>query len=462
MSAVKKKQADILHMELENLAEQFALAVTTSPSGGAAEEGMSLEHLLSSMIQPLSARRQLPRTPEQILSEVRTSWRKVMEDSVTQKSSATTTTTTAARPSGKFPDSFTGLFTPFSEARGDPSLNPKPDTSLYPNNTFTLSSSSNTEAATRAVSVPLDVTYDNSAPLDVTTASSESFCLRPPVTPATMQYNTSGDQQGAAFPPLTTSFDSSISLSHRHHTETLGSSTTQRAHETEHSSNENSHEASALANHNSYEASALTNHSLYEVSALANPSSRDGFDFDFSLANESLPDLSSCDSLLANESLVSNTTASPSISRRDSDDMPEDEEDDDDEEEEEDGGDDEKQEVKELVSPQFPSQPADGDNKAAAAVLYARQRLQAIRERATALDQDLNLLSFSPTPSTLAKGRGHGEEAGGWENHTSQQQQEPFFSLDLEELDSPALSARHHGDMRHLPNLLSFSPVKQL
>ncbi|KAL2078973.1 hypothetical protein ACEWY4_024717 [Coilia grayii] len=334
--AAKKKEADILNLELENLAEQFAQAVTTSPKD-ASDEGMDLEHLLSSMIQPLSTRRQLPRTPEHLITDVRTSWKKAVEDSVTQK----------VRPSGKFPDSFTGLFTPFSEAGG---------TSVNPD-----ASSLNTTDAPVSTTVPLD--------------TSESFSLQPPTTPAPR--NPALNQQRAAV-PLTMSFNSSSHIE-------------------------------PLANQCSYEG------------------------FKFSIANETPPELSSSDSLLGNDSLFS-----PSSSREATEDIPEEEE---------------EEEEAELVLTQVTSPPVGGDGKVSSALLYARQRLLAMREKASflgAVDQDL--LSFSPGPSTPGQG-GRGQELGDWDS------QQRVFSLDLEQLESP--SPHRHGDLR-LPNLLTFSPIDQL
>ncbi|XP_041926628.1 HAUS augmin-like complex subunit 6 [Alosa sapidissima] len=330
-SAVKKK-AEILDLEFDNLAEQFAQAVTTNPQDQEdSEGGMGLEHLLSNMIEPLSARRQLPRTPESLIADVRTSWRKAVEDGVTQK----------VRPSGKFPDSFTGLFTPYSEASRS---NVNPDVS-------SLSASD----APVSTTMPLHTPSGHTA----TTASvPRSPTLR---------------QQREAVPFLM-SFDSS------------------------------------------------------HVESLTSRSANEGFDF--SIANETIPELSSGDSLLGNDSLLSNNSQDPSQEVEELEDGP----------------------GEELVLPQVAS-PLEGDK--VSSLLSARLRLQSILEKTSfvgATDQDL--LGFSPcaaqgTPHRGSKGQGTGD----WD---APQQ---VFSLDLDQLESP--SPPRQGDM-HLPNLLTFSPVDQL
>ncbi|XP_030635058.1 HAUS augmin-like complex subunit 6 [Chanos chanos] len=104
-----KKVSQILELECDNLASQFAEAVITSPAEGS-KKGLELEQLLNTLSDPFSTRKQLPRTPESLIMEVRSSWRKAVEEGVAEK----------ARLSGKF-DSFTRHFTPVSETEEDPS-----------------------------------------------------------------------------------------------------------------------------------------------------------------------------------------------------------------------------------------------------------------------------------------------------------------------------------------------------
>ncbi|XP_017269823.1 HAUS augmin-like complex subunit 6 [Kryptolebias marmoratus] len=78
--APSKTRTQILDLEYENLADQFADAVTTSPSEGRGK-GSDLENLLSTLQRdPFSAKKQLPRTPESLIMEVKSSWRKAVEE----------------------------------------------------------------------------------------------------------------------------------------------------------------------------------------------------------------------------------------------------------------------------------------------------------------------------------------------------------------------------------------------
>ncbi|XP_028973304.2 HAUS augmin-like complex subunit 6 [Esox lucius] len=103
VSAVKKR-AQILDFEFDNLANEFADAVTTSP-GNKNIQGLELGDILSTLgADPFSTRKQIPRTPESLILDVKSSWRKAVEEEA-QKS----------RLSGKF-DSLLGRLTPLSEA----------------------------------------------------------------------------------------------------------------------------------------------------------------------------------------------------------------------------------------------------------------------------------------------------------------------------------------------------------
>nr|XP_046174405.1 HAUS augmin-like complex subunit 6 [Oncorhynchus gorbuscha] len=84
MSAVKR-EAQILDSEFDNLANQFAEAVTTSPGNGSLQ-GLALGDLLCNLgTDPFSTRKQIPRTPESLILDVRTSWRRAVEEGEAQK-----------------------------------------------------------------------------------------------------------------------------------------------------------------------------------------------------------------------------------------------------------------------------------------------------------------------------------------------------------------------------------------
>ncbi|XP_067111192.1 HAUS augmin-like complex subunit 6 [Osmerus mordax] len=85
LSAVKKA-AQILDWECDNLADQFSEAVTTSPVGGGV--GVELGSLLSTLAaDPFSSRKQLPRTPDSLIRDVKSCWRKAVEEGEAQKAS---------------------------------------------------------------------------------------------------------------------------------------------------------------------------------------------------------------------------------------------------------------------------------------------------------------------------------------------------------------------------------------
>uniref|UniRef100_A0A8C7DYC4 HAUS augmin-like complex subunit 6 n=1 Tax=Oncorhynchus kisutch TaxID=8019 RepID=A0A8C7DYC4_ONCKI len=84
VSAVKKK-AQILDSELDNLANQFAEAVTPSP-GNISLRGLELGDILGTLGEdPFSTRKQIPRTPESLISDVKSSWRRAVEEEEAQK-----------------------------------------------------------------------------------------------------------------------------------------------------------------------------------------------------------------------------------------------------------------------------------------------------------------------------------------------------------------------------------------
>ncbi|XP_034532368.1 HAUS augmin-like complex subunit 6 [Notolabrus celidotus] len=101
-----KCKSEILNMECDNLADQFADAIaTTSPTDGRVK-GLDLEGLLSTLHgDPFSTRKQLHRTPESLIMDVKSSWRKALEEDEAEKK----------RRSVKFDDTILGRLTPLEE-----------------------------------------------------------------------------------------------------------------------------------------------------------------------------------------------------------------------------------------------------------------------------------------------------------------------------------------------------------
>uniref|UniRef100_A0A3B4TSX7 HAUS augmin-like complex, subunit 6 n=1 Tax=Seriola dumerili TaxID=41447 RepID=A0A3B4TSX7_SERDU len=97
--APMRTKTQILDMECDNLADQFADAVTTTSPTEGTVKGVDLEGLLSTLHgDPFSTRKQLPRTPESLIMDVKSSWRKAMEEDKAEK----------IRRSAKFNDSIKG------------------------------------------------------------------------------------------------------------------------------------------------------------------------------------------------------------------------------------------------------------------------------------------------------------------------------------------------------------------
>ncbi|KAM9335233.1 HAUS augmin-like complex subunit 6 [Symphorus nematophorus] len=101
-----RSKTQILDMEYDNLADQFADAITTdSPTEGRVK-GLDLEGLLSTLHgDPFSTRKQLPRTPESLIMDVKSSWRKALEEDRAEKMGRSVT----------IDDSVRGRLTPLKE-----------------------------------------------------------------------------------------------------------------------------------------------------------------------------------------------------------------------------------------------------------------------------------------------------------------------------------------------------------
>uniref|UniRef100_A0A672PTX9 HAUS augmin-like complex subunit 6 N-terminal domain-containing protein n=1 Tax=Sinocyclocheilus grahami TaxID=75366 RepID=A0A672PTX9_SINGR len=116
-ASVLKNKAEILDLECDNLASQFAEAVIMSPVNGRSD--VDLGQLLNVISDPFSARKQLCRTPESLIKDVRSSWRKAVEEGMTEKKQAT----------WNQQDSLSWLKTPVAEVNG-PCTRPSPEPSL--------------------------------------------------------------------------------------------------------------------------------------------------------------------------------------------------------------------------------------------------------------------------------------------------------------------------------------------
>nr|XP_009486740.1 PREDICTED: HAUS augmin-like complex subunit 6 [Pelecanus crispus] len=80
-SPVKKE--DPLKKASDELAEEVARTVVSESPQSGEEKGMALEDLLSSLaLNPFVTRKQIPRTPENLLTEIRSSWRKAIKTEV--------------------------------------------------------------------------------------------------------------------------------------------------------------------------------------------------------------------------------------------------------------------------------------------------------------------------------------------------------------------------------------------
>ncbi|KAF7669015.1 hypothetical protein LDENG_00264020 [Lucifuga dentata] len=114
--AATTNKTQILDLECDKLASQFADAVTTTSPADSRVKGLDLEDILNTLRgDPFSTRKQLPRTPESLIMDVKSSWRKAVEEDEADKSRQTAKN-----------DSITGCLTPLGEPQKI-SLSPLPD-----------------------------------------------------------------------------------------------------------------------------------------------------------------------------------------------------------------------------------------------------------------------------------------------------------------------------------------------
>ncbi|NXB60932.1 HAUS6 protein, partial [Struthidea cinerea] len=74
------KNEDLLEKARDELAEEVAKSVMSESPDSGEKKGMSFEDLISSLsFNPFLTRKQIPRTPENLLTEIRSSWRKAVQ-----------------------------------------------------------------------------------------------------------------------------------------------------------------------------------------------------------------------------------------------------------------------------------------------------------------------------------------------------------------------------------------------
>ncbi|CAL1590134.1 unnamed protein product [Knipowitschia caucasica] len=85
-----KSRTEIIDLECNNLADQFAEAVTTNPANPGRANVLDFEDILTTIHgDPFSTRKQLPRTPESLIMDVKNSWRKAIEEDKAARLSST-------------------------------------------------------------------------------------------------------------------------------------------------------------------------------------------------------------------------------------------------------------------------------------------------------------------------------------------------------------------------------------
>ncbi|KAK7909707.1 hypothetical protein WMY93_014391 [Mugilogobius chulae] len=100
-----RSRTEIIDLECDNLADQFADAVIASRITPGCAKGLDLEDLLNTIHgDPFSTRKQLPRTPESLIMDVKSSWRKAIEEDKAEKLHST-----------KHSDSVMGHLTPLAD-----------------------------------------------------------------------------------------------------------------------------------------------------------------------------------------------------------------------------------------------------------------------------------------------------------------------------------------------------------
>ncbi|XP_023822145.1 HAUS augmin-like complex subunit 6 isoform X1 [Oryzias latipes] len=85
-AAPVKTQTQILDLECDNLADQLADAVASSGPSEGREKGLDFEALLKALSKdPFATKKQLPRTPESLINDVKSSWRRAVQEDNAKK-----------------------------------------------------------------------------------------------------------------------------------------------------------------------------------------------------------------------------------------------------------------------------------------------------------------------------------------------------------------------------------------
>uniref|UniRef100_A0A8C7YYU2 HAUS augmin-like complex subunit 6 N-terminal domain-containing protein n=1 Tax=Oryzias sinensis TaxID=183150 RepID=A0A8C7YYU2_9TELE len=85
-AAPVKTQTQILDLECDNLADQLADAVASSGPSEGREKGLDFEALLKALAKdPFATKKQLPRTPESLINDVKSSWRRAVQEDNAKK-----------------------------------------------------------------------------------------------------------------------------------------------------------------------------------------------------------------------------------------------------------------------------------------------------------------------------------------------------------------------------------------
>lgn len=118
-----RSKTEIIAKECDNLADQFADAVITSSATTGQAQSLKLEDLLLTLHgDPFSTRKQLPRTPESLIMDVKSSWRKALaEDKAERLFSSNDSVKEGLTPLGDAPF---GFQSPCFTASSKPTLSP--------------------------------------------------------------------------------------------------------------------------------------------------------------------------------------------------------------------------------------------------------------------------------------------------------------------------------------------------
>lgn len=102
-----RSRTEIIAKECDNLADQFADAVTTNSATPDQAKGLDLQDLLTTLHgDPFSTRKQLPRTPESLIMDVKSSWRKAVAENEAKRHHSNDSIMARLTPLGDHPFDF--------------------------------------------------------------------------------------------------------------------------------------------------------------------------------------------------------------------------------------------------------------------------------------------------------------------------------------------------------------------